>query len=174
MGRRRVVSPLLTYGSWQSRFGGDDNTVGRAVRLGSETREVIGVLPRGFILPTTSLRRLHYATGRPEYVTLTLPPFRAVQFDEAVVRLEPGVTHEQAQAEIDALIAPLRAGRNDLVVLESPRAVLYPTGRPVMQFLVAATAIVLLSGCANLASGDRLFTASVPGPPRRGLCRQSS
>ena len=53
---------VLTYESWQTRFGGDDGIVGRAVRLGSATREVIGVLPRGFILPTTSLRRLYYAT----------------------------------------------------------------------------------------------------------------
>lgn len=143
---------VLTYESWQSRFGGDENIVGRAVRLGPETREVIGVLPRGFILPTTSLRRLYYATGRPEYVTVTLSPARTVQFDEAVVRLEPGVTREQAQAEIDTLIAPLRAGRNDGVVLESPRAVLFPAGRPVMQFLVAAAALVLLIACANLAN----------------------
>jgi len=133
---------VLTYESWQDRFGGDESIVGRAVRLGSETREVIGVLPRGFILPTTSLRRLYYATGRPEYVTVTLPPPGAVQFDEAVVRLEPGVTLEQAQTEIDTLITPLRVGRNDLVVLEGPRAVLFPTGRPVMRFLVAAAALV--------------------------------
>lgn len=143
---------VLTYESWQSRFGGDQNIVGRAVRLGSETREVIGVLPRGFILPTTSLRRLYYATGRPEYVTVMFLPSRAVQFDEAVVRLEPGVTREQAQAEIDALVAPLRAGRNDIVVLESPRAIMFPRGRPVIQFLVAAAALVLLIGCANLAN----------------------
>lgn len=143
---------VLTYESWQSRFGRDENIVGRAVRLGADTREIIGVLPRGFILPTTSLRRLYYATGRPDYITVTLPPARAVQFDEAVVRLEPGVTYEQAQAEIDALVAPLRAGRNDRVVIENPRAVLFPSGRPIMQFLVAAAALVLLIGCANLAN----------------------
>src|SRR5918994_6280159 len=143
---------VLTYESWQSRFGRDENIVGRTMRLGPENRVVIGVLPRGFIMPTTSLRRLYHATGRPEYITVTLPPARAVQFDEAVVRLEPGVTREQAQAEIDALIAPLRAGRNDLVVLESPRAVLFPSGRPVMQLLVTAAALVLLIGCANLAN----------------------
>jgi putative ABC transport system permease protein len=143
---------VLTYESWQRRFGGDEDIVRRVVRLGSEVREVIGVLPRGFILPTTSLRRLYYATGRPEFITVMLPPVDTAQFDEAVVRLEPGVSLEQAQAEIDALVRPLRAGRNDLVILESPRALLFPTGRPVMQFLVAAAAFVLLIGCANLAN----------------------
>jgi putative ABC transport system permease protein len=154
---------LLTYESWQSRFGGDENIVGRAVRLGPETRDVIGVLPRGFIFPMTSLRFLYYPTGRPEYITVMLPPAQTSissaeqtpanrQFDEAVVRLEPGVTPEQAQAEINTLVAPLRAGRNEIVVLETPRAALFPTGRPIMRFLVAAAALVLLIGCANLAN----------------------
>jgi predicted permease len=144
-------SAVLTYESWQRRFGGDESLIGRAVTLGSEARVVIGVLPRGFILPTTSLRFLYYPTGRPEYITVT-PPWRAAHFDEAVIRLEPGVTAAQAQAHIDTLVAPLRAAGDDRVVLERPRAVLFRSGRGVMQLLVAAAAFVLLIGCANLAN----------------------
>ena len=144
---------VLTYETWQRRFGGEETIVGRAVKLGTETRDVVGVLPRGFMFPTTSLRFLYNPTGRPEFLTVAVPPARDANFrEEAVVRLEPGVTREQAQAEIDALVAPLRAGRDDIVVLESPRAVLFPTGRPIMAFLVAAAALVLLIGCANLAN----------------------
>jgi predicted permease len=149
---------VLTYESWQRRFGGDENIVGRAVKLGEETRDVIGVLPRGFIFPTTSLRFLYNPTGRPEYLT-TLPASgqasqsaRPRGFEEPVVRLEAGVSREQAQAEIDAVVALVRAGRDDSVVLDTPRAVLFPTGRPIMMFLVAAAALVLLIGCANLAN----------------------
>ena len=150
---------VLTYESWQRRFGGDETIVGRAVKLGTETRDVIGVLPAGFIFPTTSLRFLYNPTGRPEYLTATSPPWRDTTpkapspgLEEAVVRLEPGVSREQAQAEIDALIRPLRAGRDERVLLDSPRAVLFPAGRPVMASLVAAAALVLLIGCANLAN----------------------
>ena len=149
---------VLTYESWQRRFGGDENIVGRAVQLGEQTRDVIGVLPRGFIFPTTSLRFLYNPTGRPEYLT-TLPPSGAPSqraqsrgFEEPVVRLEAGVTRTQAQDEINAAVASVQAGRNDRVVLDNPRAVLFPTGRPIMVFLVAAAALVLLIGCANLAS----------------------
>lgn len=142
---------VLTYEAWHRRFGGDERIIGRAVTLGSEARVVIGVLPRGFILPTTSLRFLYSSTGRPEFITVT-PPWRAARFDETVVRLEPGVTAAQMQAAIDTLVAPLRAGRDDRVVLESPRAVLFPSGRGVMQLLVAAAGFVLLIGCANLAN----------------------
>jgi putative ABC transport system permease protein len=144
-------SAVLTYESWQKRFGGDESLIGRAVTLGGEARVVIGVLPRGFILPTTSLRFLYFPTGRPEFITVT-PPWSAARFDEAVVRLEPGATAAQTQANIDNLVRPLRAGNDDRVVLERPRAVLFPSGRGVMQLLVAAAAFVLLIGCANLAN----------------------
>jgi putative ABC transport system permease protein len=144
-------SAVLTYESWKRRFGGDETLLGRAITLGSEARVVIGVLPPGFILPTTSLRFLYYPTGRPEYITVTRA-WHTTRFDEAVIRLDPGVTAAQAQAHIDTLIGPLSAGRNERVVLESPRTVLFPSGRAVMQLLVAAAAFVLLIGCANLAN----------------------
>lgn len=145
---------VLTYEGWEHRFARDPAVIGRSVRLGPEPRVVIGVLPRGFILPTTSLRRLYYATGRPEYVTAVQPEAAALRigFDEPIVRLQTGVTREQAQQAIDTLVARLRTDRNERVVLESPRAVLFPAGRPVMQLLVAAAALVLLIGCANLAN----------------------
>jgi predicted permease len=150
---------VLTYESWRRRFGGDEQIIGRAAKLGTETRDVIGVLPAGFIFPTTSLRFLYNPTGRPEYLTVAATPSgEAAQkallraFEEPVVRLAPGVSREQAQAETDALVDPLRAGREERVVLESPRAVVFPTGRPIMALLVAAAAFVLLIGCANLAN----------------------
>ena len=159
---RDVAEPgraaVLTYESWQRRFGGEEGIVGRAVKLGDETRDVIGVLPRGFIFPTTSLRFLYNPTGRPEYLTAASTPSpddqqkRSRAFEEPVVRLEPGVTLEQAQAELDVLVTSLRTGRDDIVVLENPRAVLFPAGRSVMALLVAAAGFVLLIGCSNLAN----------------------
>jgi putative ABC transport system permease protein len=172
-------SALITYECWQRRFGGDEQIIGRSVQLGADRREVIGVLPPGFIFPATALNFLYSPTGRPEFLTLGLPPgassnpdvpkivFNGLT-DEPVVRLEPGVTVEQAQAEIDSLVAPLRDGRTDLVVLVSPRAVLFPTGRPIMAFLMAAAAFVLLIGCANLA--NMLLARSRSRERELGVC----
>lgn len=161
-------SAVLTYEGWQRRFAGDPAIVGRSVRLGTANRDVIGVLPRGFLFPATSLRFMYSPTGRPDYVTTAALPVPGADpktrnpilmggsAADPIVRLEPAVTREQAQAEIDALIAPLKAGRqedaNTIVLLESPRAILFPTGRPVMGLLVAAAALVLFIGCANLAN----------------------
>jgi predicted permease len=154
---------VITHESWQRRFGGDEQIIGRSESLGSEPRDIVGVLPPGFMVPAAALNFLYSAAGRPEFLTRGAPPGVSSDSDvpgvvtgglsdEAVVRLEPGVTLEQAQAEIDALLAPLREGRLDHVVLVSPRAVLFPTGRPMMVFLVAAAALVLLMGCAHLAN----------------------
>jgi putative ABC transport system permease protein len=158
-------SAVLTYESWQARFGGDDGIVGRTVTLGFRDRDIIGVLPRGFVFPSTSLFFLYSLTGKPAFITLA--PVRPADADgpriimgdaatNPVVRLKAGVTRAQAQAEMDALLAPIRPSRpdgaNDAVVLGDPRAVLFPTGRPIMAWLVAAAAIVLLIGSVNLAT----------------------
>jgi len=173
------MQAVITYEAWQRRFGGDETIVGRSVRLGTEMRVVIGILPPGFMFPATALNFLYSPTGRTEFLTLGLPPGSTPNpdvprvvwgglADEAVVRLEPGVSVEQAQVEIDSLVAPLQEGRTDRVVLVSPRAVLFPTGRPIMAFLMAAAALVLLIGCANLA--NMLLARSRSREREIGMC----
>jgi predicted permease len=170
---------VITYECWQRRFAGDEQIIGRSVQLGTDRREVIGVLPSGFVFPATTLNFLYSPTGRPEFLTLGVAPGTTANpdvpkivfdglTDEPVVRLEPGVTVEQAQAQIDALVAPLREGRTDQVVLVSPRAVLFPAGRPIMAFLMAAAAFVLLIGCANLA--NMLLARSRSRERELGVC----
>ena len=44
-GAQRV---MLSYGYWQRRFGGDPSVVGRTISVDSQTREIAGVMPRGF------------------------------------------------------------------------------------------------------------------------------
>ena len=172
-------SAVITYEAWQRRFGSDETIIGRSVRLGTERRVVIGVLPPGFVFPATALNFLYSPTGRTEFLTLGLPPGSTPNrdvpqvvsgglADEAVVRLEPGVSVEQAQAEIDSLVAPLQEGRTDRAVLVNPRAVLFPTGRPIMAFLMVAAALVLLIGCANLA--NMLLARSRSREREIGMC----
>ena len=39
---------MLSYGYWQRRFGGDPGVIGRTIQVDSQTREIAGVMPRGF------------------------------------------------------------------------------------------------------------------------------
>ena len=72
-----------------------------------------------------------------------------------IVRLQPDTTPERAQAEMDALLQPL-TGIGDtpqaLPFMTDIRSQLYPTGRPIMALLLAASGLILLLGSANLAN----------------------
>jgi predicted permease len=89
---------MLTYAYWQRRFGGDPNVVGRTITLDAASAEIVGVMPRGFrvldstgdlLIPIPSAR-----TGLPPY------PF----YGKGVARLKPGVSIEQANADLVRLL----------------------------------------------------------------------
>ncbi len=172
-------SAVITYECWQHRFGGDEQIIGRSVQLGTARREIIGILAPGFMFPATALNFLYSPTGRPEFLTLGVSPGQSplsevptIIFngltDEPAVRLEQGVTVEQAQAKIDSLVVSLRESGTDQLVLADPRAVLFPSGRPIMMLLMAAAAFVLLIGCANLA--NMLLARSRSRERELGVC----
>jgi predicted permease len=144
---------LLTNRSWKGRFGADPNIIGRTVTFGDKSFDILGVLPADFIFASTPS-----FTGRPEIVTLLAPVPAGTRGGtiHPVVRLEPGVTREQALAQMDVVVAPVRdadpAMANVIPFLEDVRATIYPVGKDVMRFLFAAAVLVLLLGCANLAN----------------------
>lgn len=140
---------MLSYSAWRTRFGGDPGVVGRAHSIGGLTFDIVGVLPADFVFPSTFARR-------PDVVTvLPSTALRGGAF-HPIVRLDPGVSAPQAQAEMDALIVPRtrRPGRTEEVsiALDDVRSVIYPVARSIMLLLVAAAVLVLMIGCANLAN----------------------
>jgi predicted permease len=141
---------VLTWQSFGRRFGGDGNVVGSAVTLGSTTLDIVGVLPAGFVFPSRD-------AGSAEILTVMAPPPAGSDGGTfyPLVRLRPGVTRGRADAQIAAIAAevPPTAGEpRSVPVLEDVRSQLYPIGRPIMRLLVAASLLVLLLGCANLAN----------------------
>lgn len=151
---------MLSQGYWQRKLGGDPDAVGRLLTIDGESWEVIGVLPAGFRF-----------LGRDPQV---LMPFRfnraevfVGQFSyQGVARLRPGVTLDQANADI-ARMLPLVLERFPLPpgfsreMLEEAR--LGPNVRPlaadvigdvggVLWVLLGTVGIVLLIACANVAN----------------------
>src|SRR5207344_2050981 len=53
------ATAVLTYGMWARRFGSDPSIVGRSITLNGATYQVVGVLPRGFVLPQEVLPLLY-------------------------------------------------------------------------------------------------------------------
>jgi putative ABC transport system permease protein len=143
---------VLSYAAWIRRFGGDPSIVGRSVQLGNSSFDVVGVLPRNFFFPAHPI-----FSNVPEVVTV-LPPVRAGQKGGTfypIVRLESGVTQQQAQAQIDAIVQSITAASTKDMskpVMDDVRATVFPGGHPVMWFLLAGALALLLVGCANLAN----------------------
>ena len=138
---------LLSYRAWRDRFGGNAAVIGQAMRFGAVSYDIIGVLPPRFVFPSAF-------AGKPELITLlpATPRDPAAGTVHPIVRLEPGVTIGQAQAELEAIAAATSTNADARPVLDDVRSVLYSTGRPIVRFLGAAAGLVLLLGCANLAN----------------------
>lgn len=89
---------MLSYGYWQRRFGGDPSVIGRTIQVDSQTREIVGVMPRGFRMVDRDFDLLLPLAFDPH--TLKMAPFG---FD-GIARLKPGVTLQQSDADISRLL----------------------------------------------------------------------
>ncbi len=151
---------ILSYAYWQRRFGGASDTVGKKLTVNGKPREIIGVLPKEFrFLDERGQIFLPLQFKRSE---LFVGGFNMM----GVARLKPGVTLEQANADV-ARMLPLVAEKFPMPVgftkamLDSAR--LGPKVRPfkedvvgdvgnVLWVLMGVGGIVLLVACANVAN----------------------
>ena len=89
---------MLSYGYWQRRFGGSRSAVGRSIEIDSQTREIVGVMPRGFRMVDQDFDILiPLALDRNNQ---KLAPFGF----QGIGRLKPGVAIPQANADLSRMI----------------------------------------------------------------------
>jgi putative ABC transport system permease protein len=160
-GREREV--LLSDSLWRNRFGAYPGIVGRAVALNGEEYTVIGVMPAGFSFPRQEELPGSFEFPREAavWVPLALPAARLHQDDPdelAVIgRLNPGVTIEQAQTEMNVFAKrqesanPRGKGWYNSRVTPLAKQVAGDTQRPLL-LLLAAIGVVVLIACANVAN----------------------
>jgi putative ABC transport system permease protein len=144
---------LLGHGLWQRQFGADAGVVGRAVRLDEQSYTVIGVLPPG----------LNFPQDKELFVPLTLTAFDLNNYQgfflQLIARLKPGVTPQQADAELAAIIKPGPNGpRYERLRALGLQEALVGDVRTMMIVLMGAVGFVALIACANLA--NLLLTAA--------------
>ena len=95
-GAKRIV---LSYGYWQRRFGGDRGVIGRTIQLDAQTREIVGVMPRGFRIVDRDFDI--FVPLAFERNSLKLAGFGF----NGIGRLKPGVSIAQADAEVPRLLS---------------------------------------------------------------------
>jgi predicted permease len=147
-GGPRVV--VLGYGFWQQRYGADPDIMGKTLTLDDLSYTIIGVMPR----------ESHYPNGANFWRPLGIDyaaTGRGNQFLNVMGRLKPGVTWEQARAEMDTIAERLArdypADNRGLSVPMVPLTdlVVGPI-RPALLVLLGAVGFVLLIACANVAN----------------------
>ena len=89
---------MLGYGYWQTKFGGDRGIIGRSITIDSRPRTVIGVMPASFRFRNFDEQLI--LPARYDRAKLFLGMFNA----QGVARLKPGVTLEQANADVARMI----------------------------------------------------------------------
>jgi putative ABC transport system permease protein len=143
---------VISYGLWQSQFAADPSVLGRTVRLDDVPHTIIGVMPRGFYFPTRDVQLWTALTFQDQAYA-----DRTNTYIQGVARLKPGVTFEQARADLEVVAARLsrdypetnaETGVSFFRMSES----MSPRFRLMLMALGGASVCLLLLTCANLAN----------------------
>ena len=147
---------ILTHALWQNRFRGDPNIIGQAIALNGSPYTVIGVLP-----PTIHFPDVTSSATEPElfvpavFEKWELAPDAAFGWG-AIARLKPGVSQEQATAELNVILSRELGSQS---FMPNPRTVIMPLRDMIVRsteqdlwMLLAAVLAVLLIICVNLAN----------------------
>ena len=147
---------ILSYGLWQRRFGGQPDIIGKQIKLNGLPISVIGVMPPNFQFYIQQ----RSGTGRPAELWSVLPLKDLGNYGRflgGVARLRPGVSPEQASAEMKTIASRrstddpahnLNWGAEALPLREQ----FYGNVRRPLWILLGAVGFVLLIACANVAN----------------------
>ncbi len=143
---------VIGEGLWKTNFGGDPSVLGKTIELNGRARTIIGVLPASFGFPSERTQL---------WVPLVVPEnaktARSWFSWWAVGKIKPGVSLEQARADLGAIAKRLSeqypTNRDYGVwVTPLPEEVVGPTLRTTLWVILGAVAAVLLIACANVAN----------------------
>ncbi len=145
---------VLSHGLWKSRFAGDKGILGRAIRINGMPFTVVGVAPAGFQFPADTRAVELWVTLSED---ATGSDQRGARMLDAIGRLKPGVSAEQAQTQMDLVAGALAQqypGNKNVaktLVLPELERLAGSTLKPLL-ILLGAVAMLLMIACANVAN----------------------
>lgn len=151
---------LLSDHLWRNKFNADARIVGKAITLNGASYTVIGIVPRTFSFPSPYLEPDLYGSAVLERDT-TVSFTKGIWGIQTIARLRPGVTVEQAQAEIQAFFQARAQGYPAVLAdwaktrqakVETLQRHLTGDDRKPLYILLFSVAAVLLISCVNVAN----------------------
>ncbi len=149
---------LISAGLWTRKFGAAPNLVGQRITLNGTDYTIIGVVPAGF-----HLRLNGFAENSDAYIPIgqwtdvVFPDRSAGLGMKAIGRLKPGVTVEQARAEMNSIASQLAeaypvADQDSGITVMPLKQSMVGEIEPFLFVLLAAVGFVLLIACVNVAN----------------------
>jgi putative ABC transport system permease protein len=143
---------ILSSALWKRRFSSDPNIIGQPITLSATSYTVIGVMPSTFRFPDSDTE-----LWTPIALTAAQAQQHGAHYLSVIGRLKPGVTLDQAGAEMSTIagrLAEQYSGSNagwsvNVVPMQE-----YDVRdiKPALLILLGAVALVLLIACANVAN----------------------
>lgn len=160
-GTAEGVSPvILTYSAWQNRFGGNQKILGQQVVVDEKPYQVVGVTPPN-LFPLQKEPIEFWITvavnGSPNQKGSVNGSRGYRPYSGAVARLRPGISLQQAQAELDSILNTIKQnnpGVNEKLAVRvvKLRNLLVGDVRSMLWMLLAVVGVVLLIACVNVAN----------------------
>jgi predicted permease len=152
---------LLGHNFWQRRYGGNTNILNQAIILDGTSYTVVGIMPPA-LFPTWPNAAGKYSFDQsqqqfwiPMSFSAQFAGLRTAHVLGVLGRLKPGVTVEQAQADMNTIGARLEheyaANKGEGIIVNPFMNEVVGSVRPVLMTLLGAVGLVLLIACANIA-----------------------
>src|SRR5215469_3393147 len=153
------AAPVALIGEdlWRRKFSSSADILGRNVRLGPTSYTVVGVIPAGFHLTLPSFRDGEIFVPAGQWNNPLLMNRGAGLGFHGIARLKPGVTVQQARADMEAVTRNLAGAFPDTdkgisANLAPMKQQMVGYVRPLLLVLLAAVGFVLLIACLNVAN----------------------
>jgi predicted permease len=158
-GAQAAGAAVLTHRFWTTAFQGDPAVIGRTIRLGDRTATIVGVLEPSVPYPTETEIIANVVTS-PHHLDATMVDGRVHRMTELFGRLAPG-------ADLDAVRAELRAAHGAMIKEHHEsypsdgdfridavrlRDQIVAPARTILLVLLAASALVFVVACSNVAN----------------------
>src|SRR5262252_4138060 len=153
---------VLTYRFWVTTLKGDPTVIGKTVRVGmsgDRSATIIGVLEPCVPYPQETEIIANIVTS-PHHLSATMVTGRVHRMTELFARLAPGATLEQARVELRSVYATMKKDHPDAYSKQADfqisakllRDQITSGARTVLLLLLAASALVFIIACSNVAN----------------------
>jgi putative ABC transport system permease protein len=158
-GPNAAGAAVLTYRFWTTTLHSDPSVIGRQVRLDTRTATIVGVLEPSVPYPADTELIANVVTS-PHHLSATMVTGRVHRMTELFGRLAPGVSLDQARAELQSAYAAMKkdhpeaypAGGQFSIEAKLLRDEITSGARTVLLVLLAASGLVFIIACCNVAN----------------------